>query len=276
MMATRNILLVLACLLLAIGLLGWVGLKVQPQSFPAYPDKSPQLRTAPMPAGLPEPVERFYRTVYGEEIPVIETVAIQGRGVMRQFMSIPVPARFVFVHDAGKDYRHYFEATLFGIPVLRVNEGYVDGASFFESPMGTYYDDARCNQAANLTLWAEGIWFPALWVTDPRVRWEPVDEHTALLYVPYEEGEESFVVRFNPQTGLVDTMEAMRYRDPGEGKAKILWIVRNEEKQPEAGANVISVGSAMWLDQGKPWAYFNLEELIFNVDVSTYIRQRGH
>jgi len=272
----RSILLVFAGIAIAIGLLGWLGLQVKPQSFPAYPDRTPQLRTVPLPAGLPAPVDRFYRTVYGEEIPVIETVVIHGRGVIKPFMNIPIPARFVFVHNAGKDYRHYFEATLFGIPVLNVNEGYIDGASFFESPMGSYHDDANANQGANLALWAEAGWFPALWVTDPRARWEPVDEHAALLYVPYEEGEESFLVRFNPQTGLIDMMEAMRYRDPGEGKSKILWIIRTEARQPAAGSNIISVGSAMWLDQGKPWAYFNLEEMVFNVDVSTYIRQRGH
>jgi len=201
---------------------------------------------------------------------------MQGRGFMKPFMNIPVPARFVFVHDTGKDYRHYFEATLFGIPVMKVNEGYIDGASFFESPMGSNYDEVNANQGANLALWAEAIWFPSLWVTDPHARWEPVDKHSALLYIPYGNTEESFLVRFNPQTGLIDMMEAMRYRELGQGQPKILWIVLAEESQPVAGTNISSVGSVMWLDQGKPWAYFNLEELIYNVDVSTYIRQRGH
>ena len=36
-----------------------------------------------------------------------------------------------------------------------------------------------------------------------------------------------------------------------------------------------AVGSATWLDQGKPWAMFTLEEVNYNVDVSDYIRQRG-
>jgi hypothetical protein len=35
------------------------------------------------------------------------------------------------------------------------------------------------------------------------------------------------------------------------------------------------MSSVMWLDQGEPWASFTLEEVVFNVDVSTYIRQRG-
>ena len=276
MTTIRNILLVVASVVIAVGFLFWLGLQIKPQAFPAYPENAGQLKTVPLPAGLPAPVERFYRTVYGGEIPVIETVVIQGRGIMKPFMNIPVPTRFVFVHTAGKDYRHYFEATLFGVPLMKVNEGYLDGASFFEYPAGSTYDDSNANQGANLALWAEAIWFPYLWLTDSRVRWEPVDEHTALLYVPYEQGEENFLVRFDPRTSQIEMMEAMRYRDPGDGKSKILWICRAEASQPVAATNIGSFGSVMWLDQGTPWAYFNVEQLVYNVDVSTYVRQRGH
>lgn len=271
----RNLLFVILGVVVLVGLVGWLGLQVKPQPFPVYPEETPPLQTVPLPANLPAPVERFYRTVYGEQIPVIETVVIQGRAVIRPILNIPLPARFLFVHNAGKDYRHYIEATWYGIPLMKVNEGYVDGASFFEGPMGSYHDDPNTNQGANLALWAEGSWFPSLWVTDPRARWEAVDEHTALLYVPYEESEETFVVRFNPKTGLVDTMEAMRYRDPGEGKPKILWITRTDAGATLPGTQISAVGSAIWLDQGRPWATFTLEELVFNVDVSEYIRQRG-
>jgi len=274
MTAIRNIVIIISGLLIVSGSLGWVGLRIQPKPFPSIPERAPSPKTVPLPAGLPAPVERFYHQVYGEEIPVIETAVIQGRGTLKPFMNITIPARYVFVHKAGKDYRHYFEASLFGIPLLKVSEGYIDGVSFFESPMASLFNDPNTNQAANLTLWAEAIWFPALWVTDPNVRWEPVDEHTALLYVPFEEGEENFLVRFNPQTGLIDMMETMRYRNPGENQPKIPWILRNEIKQPAAQGGVSSIGSAMWLDQGSPWAYFPVEEIVFNVDVDNYLHQR--
>ncbi|HEX2978952.1 MAG TPA: DUF6544 family protein [Anaerolineaceae bacterium] len=272
----RKIIFIIAGLFVAIGLLGWLGLQIKPTPFPSFPEHTHPLDTVPVPAGLPTPVERFYSIVYGEEVPVIKSVVIQGRGVLKPFMNIPIPARFVFVHHAGKDYRHYFEATMFGIPFFKVNEGYIDGASFFENPMVSIVDDANSNQAANLIVWAEAIWFPALWVTDPRAHWEPVDENTALLYVPFEEGEENFLVRFNPETGLIDVMEAMRYRDPGEGQPKILWIARNEPGRPLPGTKISSLGSAMWLDQGSPWAYFTLEEMVYNVDIRAFIHQRGY
>jgi hypothetical protein len=107
------------------------------------------------------------------------------------------------------------------------------------------------------------------------VRWEAVDENTALMFVPYGDEEENFVMRFNPETGLLDTMEAMRYRDSGPEAQKILWITRNEAGPTLEGSPLSAVGSATWLDQGQPWAIFTLEEVVYNVDVQEYIRQKG-
>ncbi|PKN91038.1 MAG: hypothetical protein CVU44_21505 [Chloroflexi bacterium HGW-Chloroflexi-6] len=251
--------------LAALALFLWLGLQIQPAPF-SIPDlPAAEAKTVLLPEELPKPVERFYRTVYGEQIPVIETVVISGRGRIRPF-GIWLPARFVMVHNAGRDYRHYFEATFFGLPFLRVNEGYIDGQSFFESPMGTYYNDSNTNEGANLALWAEGGWFPAIWLTDPRVRWETVDENTALLRVPFENQTETFIVRFNPETGLVDLMEVMRFKTKND-TAKTLWITSE--------SNGGSTSYATWLDDGKPWAELSLEKIIFNADVSEYIRARG-
>lgn len=258
------LLMVIAILVLMI----WAGLQMRPKAFQLPSLRQFETKFIPVPPGLPAPVERFYHKVYGEQIPVIESVALTGRGRIRPF-GIWLPARFVMVHNTGHDYRHYFEATFFGIPFLRVNEGYRDQESFFESPMGTYYKDPNTNQGANLALWAEGGWFPSIWITDPRAHWQAVDQATAILFVPFENGEENFVVRFNPQTGLVDRMEAMRFKAPHD-KEKVLWIT-NEVKTE----NKPAISYATWLDAGKPWAALAPEEIKYNVDVREYIRARG-
>lgn len=269
-----KIIMIIVGSLAALALLGWLGLQIKPKPFSPYPEKTPELRTVPLPAGLPAPVERFYRTVYGEEIPVIETVVIKGRADISPF-GIKFPARFLFVHNAGRDYRHYIEATWFGIPFMKVNESYVDGNSHFELPIGRYENDPSITQGAVLGLWAESAWFPSIFLTDERVRWEPVDEKTALLFVPFDEQEENFIVRFDPETGLIDLMEAMRCRDAGPEPHKILWITKSLPGPTIAGTPLSAVGSATWMDQGKPWAIFSLEEVSYNVDVSEYVRQRG-
>ena len=269
-----KILYIVLLVLAGLFFIGWLGLQIKPAPFPGYKAQTPEFKTIPLPENLPAPVERYYRAVYGENIPVIESAVFQGRATLRPIMNIPLPARFIFVHNAGKDYRHYFEATWFGIPIMKVNEGYVDSTSFFEAPMGNIYDDAATNQAANLAVWAEAGWFPSIWLTDRRVRWEAVDERTALLFVPFEDRMENFVVRFNHDTGMIATMEAMRYRDSSDQAKKILWITTTEEGPTIEGTNISRVGSATWLDQGKPWATFTLEEAHYNADVGEYIHQK--
>ena len=256
-------------------LLGWLGLLVKPKSFEPYSQESSELKMVPLPNGLPSPVERFYKAVYGDQVPVIETVVIKGRAVISPFR-VKFPARFIFVHNAGKDYRHYIEATWFGMPFMKVNESYVNEHSLFELPViGTLDNDPATSQAANLAVWAEASWFPSIWVTDPRVRWEPIDDHTALMFVPYGDIEENFVMRFNPDTNLLDSMEAMRFRNSGVDAKKILWITRSADGKKIEGTKLDAVGTATWLDQGLPWAVFTLEEVKYNVEVSEYILQKG-
>jgi len=267
--------LIIVCILVVIVLLGWLGLQVKPKPFALYAEETPELKTVPLPKGLPVPVERFYKTVYGDQVPVIETVVIKGRAEISPF-GVKFPARFIFVHNAGRDYRHYIEATWFGIPFMKVNESYVNEYSLFELPViGTLDNDPATSQAANLAVWAEAVWFPSIWLTDPRVRWAPVDDNTALMFVPYGDIEENFVMRFNPGTGLLDSMEAMRYRDSGSKAKKILWITRSVDGKKIEGTKLDAVGSATWLDQGIPWAIFTLEEVKYNVDVKEYILKKG-
>jgi uncharacterized protein DUF6544 len=269
-----KIVLISVCVLVGLLGLGWLGLQFKPRPFAPYPRTTPSLKTFPLPPGLPDPVEGFYKTVYGDRVPVIDTVVIRGRAEISPF-GVKLPARFLFVHNAGKDYRHYIEATWFGLPVMKVNESYVNGNSHFELPIGTFDNDPSITQGAVLGLWAEAGWFPSIWVTDPRVHWQPVDEKTALLFIPFGDREENFVVRFDPGTGLIDKMEAMRFRDAGPQAKKILWITENIGEKVIPGTNLPAVGSATWLDQGKPWATFTLEDVVYNVDVSAYIQQKG-
>jgi hypothetical protein len=259
-------------LVVGVLLIGWIGLRVKPSPFPNYLAPNATLETVPLPANLPAPVTRFYRELYGERVPLVTSAVISGRARMKLF-GLDFPARFRFVHEAGKAYRHYFEVTVFGLAIFKVNEHFVDGHAKLELPVGVQ-SGALIDQAANLALWAEAASFPALFVTDPRVRWSAIDGSSAVLSVPFGDELERFVVRFDPRTGLLESLEAMRYRDVGD-ISKHLWIARNRDWRTLDGVRLATTGTATWLDQGGPWATFTTEQIVLNADVRTYVRTDG-
>jgi hypothetical protein len=267
-------------ILLALGFaLIWIGMQIEPSPFPDYPATTPPLATIPLPDDLPAPVARFYRTITGEDnaIPVIESAVFTGSAQMR-LNGIRFRARFRFTHVAGLNYRHYIEGTTWGFPLLKVNERYLDGVSRMELPVGTVEDNPYVNAAANQGLWAESLWLPSIYLTDPRVRWEAVDDTTARLIVPFEgeigDGTQTFTAYFDADTGLITHVETMRYKGESENTLA-QWTIRADRWETMHGIMIPVKSSAQWADEDGPWAIFTIEDVVYNVDVSEYVQQKG-
>jgi len=265
--------LIAAIIIAALLVLGWIGLKIKPAPFAPPPFQSGPVETVPLPAGLPAPVERYYRTVYGDQIPVYHSVIMTGRGPMRPFGPFYFQGRFRFVHVIGRGYRHYIEMTYFGLPLFKVNERYIDGKSLFELPFGSE-TGPKLAQAANVGLWAELSNLPAALLGEGRARWEPVDDETALLVVPFEDGEQTFMAHFDPATSMLKHLAAMRYRGSNDA-SKTLWITEGFGMETIDGQAVGKVGSARWNDMDAPWAIFTLESVVVNADLGEYLTARG-
>jgi hypothetical protein len=248
------------------------GLSVKPAPFPAYTAQPGPVTTTRIPSGLPEPVERFYNAYHGDAVPVYHSAVISGRGTLR-FMGITFPARLRFTHQASEGYRHYIETTFYGLPILKVNEWFLEGHSRLELPFGVVENDPKVDQAANQGLWGETMFYPAAFLTSPGVRWEALDSRTARLYVPFGDQEQEFSVTVDPQSKMMQRMETLRYRDEKVGFLR--WWGEMTQVAGQDGQSPRTFFTVTWEDEGTPWLKAEIEQVVFNSDVSEYIRRRG-
>jgi hypothetical protein len=249
-------------------------LQIAPAQFLNVPSGPDPYEAVGLPTGLPAPVERYLRAVLGDRVPRIESAVLTGRGRLR-LSGITLPVRLRFIHATGQAYRHYIEATWFGYPLLRVNERYVDGHARLELPTGIVANEPKVDQGANLALWGEqAFWLPSVLITDPRVRWEPVDSTTARLLVPLGETEDSFTVSFDAESGLLRRLEAPRYRSATD-PAKIPWVIEPLGWQTFNGVRLPTPVALTWHDEGSPWLVMSVEDVAYNPDISGSLRISG-
>jgi hypothetical protein len=244
------------------------------RSFSVYPAPTRFAEFASLPEALPEPVRRHFGAVLGDQVPVITSAVLTGRAEMR-LKGLTLPARFRMVHDAGRSHRHYFEVVVLGQPIFKINEWNLDGKARLELPVGVVDDQPKTNSAASLGMWAEQLsWLPSVFMTDPRVRWDAVDQNTARAIVPSPEGEDAMTLGFDPATGLLHTLDALRWREETD-TAKLPWHGEVLGWSEFHGIKVANPSTLTWVNDGKPWAIWHIEDAAYNVDVSDYIRASG-
>jgi hypothetical protein len=251
---------------------GWLGLQVEPAPLPAPAISAGEVTSVPLPDGLPAPVERFYRTLYGDRVPVVDSAVITGRGTMR-IAGITFPARFRFAHVTGQSYRHYIELTVFGTRLTAVDEWFVDGHARLELPFGVS-QGPNIDQGANLALWAEAVWMPAVWVTDPQAHWEPVDGTSARLTVPFGDDRETFTVHFDTDTGLLASMESLRFKGEND-QSRTGWLNEAPAWGHVDGHPGPLRAAVSWTDERSPWANLRTEQVVYNADLDSYVRAEG-
>ncbi|MCA3748083.1 MAG: hypothetical protein IN808_02965 [Rubrobacter sp.] len=268
--ATRVGLAAAGSVVLLVGV-GWLGLRIKPEPFPPHPEKTSGMSTAGLPSGLPEPVHRHFRATLGERVPRIETAVVWGRASFK-LGGLWTPMRLKAYYLSGRGFRRDMEITWFGMPILRGADAYVGGRGSLRigGLIRASSEGKTMDQGENLAMWGEAPFTtPSALVLDPRVRWEPIDAHSARLIVPFEEGEETLRVEFDPQTGLMKSMSGMRYR--GREDTKTPWRTGYSGWKTVHGIKLPHRGVARWEDQREPYIVFEIEGAEFNVDVSEQV-----
>lgn len=156
-----------------------------------------------------------------------------------------------------------------------MDEAYLQGHARLELPFGVLAHEPKVDQGANLALWGEELLrLPSVLFTDPRVRWEAVDDVTARLVIPFVETGDQFTVTFDAATGLLRRLASPRYRTASDA-AKIPWWIEPLGWQ-KFGELLLPLPVALtWQDEGTPWLVMTVEDVAHNVDASASIRSTG-
>jgi hypothetical protein len=253
---------------------GWLGLQVKATSFPTITGgDAPRMK--PLPTDLPAPVQRFARAVFGDSLPEVGSAMVLGRAQLAP-TGMPMPTRFRFYYDAARSsHYHDIQVTWFNLTFMRIHERNLAGHVTLDlSLLGRVEDAPHTNRAGIQGYWSEALaWVPAIALTDPRVRWEGVDDTTARLHLPGLDAVEALTVRFDAETGLLTEVETMRYQSEEQAE-RWRWFNRILEWGVVNGQRVSVRSQTQWKHDA-PWATWEVEQVALNVDVSARLATFG-
>ena len=256
----------IAGVLAALAAIAWLGLQSQPRIVAPVTGKSQARGDVRVPANLPAPVLRYLHVALGEHAPRIESAVFWGRAQAN--FGVWVPMRFQLYHRLGYDFRREMQITWFGFPVLKALDQYVNGKGM-TGLVGKADTGARIDQGSNMILFAEAPLYPSIFATDPRLRWVAIDDTSAQLFFPFGNEEDSMTVYFDPQTNLITKMTALRYF--GASGEKEPWRADFLSWQQVDGMTIPARSAITWEKQGKPWSYWDITGVTWNVDLSAVL-----
>lgn len=242
--------------------IGWAGLQVAPANLPPPTTPSKARGTIAVPPDLPAPVRRYFAVAFNNQVPRVDTLVTWGRA--RANFGVWMPLRFQLYHRPGQAFQRNMEVTWFGLPVLKALDQYLDGKGM-TGPMNNLATGPKVDQGANLILWAEATFYPSLLLTDPRIRWEAIDDNSARLILPFGDTQDELIFYFDPETGLVTRTWAMRYQSNAGEKEP--WSAEIQAWQTIDGMQFPARVAVTWEKAGKPWSYWDFEGVRWNVEI---------
>jgi hypothetical protein len=172
--------------------------------------------------GLPEPVQRFFKTVLKDGQAIVAAVKLSQQG---QFNLNETEAKWspftatqlVTTHRLGFDW----DACIQMAPGLNafVHDTYLLGeGSLHASLLGLFtvanmHGEPEHNQGELLRFLAEATWYPTALLPSQGVRWEAIDDNSARATLTDGATTVSLVFQFNAEGAIATIRADARYRD---------------------------------------------------------------
>lgn len=214
---------------------------------------------------LPEPVQRYFRTVLREGQPLIASVRLRHTGEFRtgankkwmpilgeEYFTVVKPGmvwkgktKLFTAYDSFLSGKGRLEVFLFSILRIANGQGY------------------KYSQGEMLRWLGEAAWFPTALLPCENLKWTAIDGDTAKLSYKYHRVSGFYIVSFS-ETGKITQIETKRYRN---GKNLETWIGKFSDYERHHDILIPTRLEGIWrLAQGDlSYAKFKLKEIQYNI-----------
>ncbi|WP_084539191.1 DUF6544 family protein [Hymenobacter daecheongensis] len=231
--------------------------------FARVPPTAGQVFRAAELAGLPAPVQRYFRHVLPEGQPYLRGLRLRHTGQFKTDLKndwIAIEGQQYITADPPgfiwQGITRWFTARdeyVAGRGRLAVR---LLGAVPIAGGTGPAY-----NQGELLRWLIESTWLPTTLLPGKNITWTAIDDQSARLTLSHQGQVVSCLVRFNAQNEVTEC-EAMRQMDEA---TQGLWLCRFEQYRRWQGVLIPGVGEASYVVEGvrQPYARFRVQTLEF-------------
>lgn len=207
-------------------------------------------------AGLPAPVQRYFRAVLTDGQPIVTAASLEHRGSFNMSSDgqrwVPFTStQRVLTRRPG----FVWDATMPMAPGLavRVHDAYVGGEGILHAALFGLFTVMQLRgtpevaQGELMRYFAEAAWYPTALLPSQGVRWEPVDDRSARATLA--DGSLSLVLTFGfAADGSLDSVRAdARGRTVGREVVMTPWEGRWSDFELREGLRVPTRGEVAWL-----------------------------
>lgn len=229
-------------------------------------------------AGLPEPVQRYFRTVLQSGQPLITSVAIRHRGTFNLSATADQWQPFtsdqvVITQRPGFDW-HAQIRMLPGLSVW-VHDAYVAGEGLLHAALFglislvKLQDSAQMAEGELMRFFAEAAWYPTALLPSQGVTWQAIDDHSA--FGTLTDGDISLTLRFtfDAEHRIERMQAASRGRMVGQESIPTPWQCRVWDYTEREGMVVPLAGEVAWLlpEGDKPYWRGQIAEIHYEFTV---------
>ena len=208
-------------------------------------------------AGLPEPVQRYFRHVLKEGQPYISYVRLLHKGRFRTSLKKDWSSIQGEEYFSTENPGFIWKGTTRSFTAI---DRYVGGKGqlkvYILSLVRLLKGTGQAYNEAELQRWlAESVWFPTNLLPDERLLWDPIDSHKALLTFSAGNVQIFFKVSFNDKGEIVE-FETKRYKDPTHRET---WLGKVEGYKEHYGVLIPNRIRAIWRLKECDFSYAEFE-----------------